>query len=380
MQTTVSGDQRTDVVGFSRQSWWTDFILLRPFEYLRRVMDLSSFRIVRLNPDLFPITSFEQESYDRYGMSPIAAEAHCFERLVEHVRHADAVMVVSQSLPTDAINAMERCRVICRLGAGTDKIDVVAATQNGIVVTNVPDFCVEEQADHAFSLLLAVARRLNEMRQCMLDARYHDGREWSRPLRRMPGRTLGLVGFGRSAKAMARRATGFGLRVLATRRDMSAVDPETESLGVRMVSLDDLLAESDFVSLHLSLNGDSRHLFHRETLKRMKPGSVLINTARGAIVDENALAELLESGHLAGAGLDTFEIVDVHHPHPERPTHRLFQMENVVFTPHVAAFSVDSDKDVSYGSVANLNNVLSGRWPESDRIVNPQVRPRHPLV
>ena len=146
-----------------------------------------------------------------------------------------------------------------------------------------------------------------------------------------------------------------------------------------MVSLEQLLAESDFVSLHLPLNETTRHLFDRETLSKMRPGSILINTARGAIVDEDALAEMLEAGHLAGAGLDTFDVIDVHHPHPTRPAHRLFQMENVVFTPHVAAFSVDSSREVGYGSVANLSAVLSGRWPNADRIVNPQVEPSHQL-
>ncbi|MBT4864859.1 MAG: C-terminal binding protein [Planctomycetaceae bacterium] len=342
-------------------------------------MEFSSFKILRLNAELFPITRFEQEKYNEHGMPPMAVEAAARGELVEHVRDADAVMVVSQSLPADVIKAMRRCRVICRLGAGTDKIDVAAATELGIVVANVPDFCVEEQADHAFALLLSVARRLNEMRHCMLNARYHDGREQSRPLRRLPGRTLGLVGFGLSARAMARRAAGFGLRVLATRRNMSAVDPEAQSLGVKMVPLEQLLAESDFVSLHLPLNDATRHLFDRETLSKMKPESSLINTARGAIVDEDALAEMLEAGHLAGAGLDTFAVIDVHQPHPTRPTHRLFQMENVVFTPHVAAFSVDSSREVGYGSVANLIAVLSGQWPNADRIVNPQVKPRHPL-
>ena len=197
-------------------------------------MDFSSFKIVRLNAELFPVTGFEQEKYDEQSMTTVAVEAHDREELIEHVKDADAVMVVSQSLPADVINAMRRCRVICRLGTGTDKIDVAAATKMGIVVANVPDFCVEEQADHAFALLLAVARRLNEMRRCMLDARYRDGREQSRPLRRLPGRTLGLVGFGKSAKAMARRAAGFGLRVLTTRRNMTSADPEAQSLNVQI--------------------------------------------------------------------------------------------------------------------------------------------------
>ena len=342
-------------------------------------MDFSCFKVVRLNAELFPITSFEQEMYDQHNITPRAVETSSHAELAEQVSAADAVMVVSQSLSADSINAMQRCRVICRLGSGTDKLDVAAATRCGIVVANVPDFCVEEQADHAFALLLAVARRLNEMRNCMLQARYRDGREQSRPLRRLPGRTLGLVGFGRSAKAMARRAVGFGLRILATRRDMSAIDPEARSLGVNMVSLDQLLAESDFVSLHLPLNDATRCLFGRKTLSKLQRGSILINTARGAIVDEDALAELLDAGHLAGAGLDTFQVVDVHDPQPACPTHRLFQMENVVFRPHVAAFSVDSSRDVAYGSIASLTAVLSGRWPSADQIVNPQVEPRHQL-
>ena len=343
-------------------------------------MDFSAFNIVRLNAKLFPVTSFEQEKYDEHGIAPVCVEVGAGEALAESVRHADAVMVVSQSLPVEAINAMQRCRVVCRLGAGTDKIDVATTTQRGIVVANVPDFCYEEQADHAFALLLAVARRLNEMRNCMLDARYHDGRQQCRALRRLPGRTLGLVGFGGSARAMARRAAGFGMRILATRRNMSAVDPVAESLGVQIVEMDPLLAESDFVSLHLPLNDLTRHLFDKDTLVKMKPGSILINTARGAIVDENALADALDAHHLAGAGLDTFAVVDVHQPQPEPLTHRLFQMENVVFTPHVAALSVDSSREVGYGSVANLVAVLSDRWPKMDGIVNPQVEPWHPLM
>ena len=224
-----------------------------------------------------------------------------------------------------------------------------------------------------------MARRLNEMRHCMLDARYDVGRELSRPLRRLPGRTLGLVGFGRSARAMARRAAGFDLRVLATRREMSAVDSESESLGVQLVHLHQLLVESDFVSLRLPLYESTRHLFGRETLANMKSGSILINTARGAIVDEDALAEVLETGHLAGAGLDTFDVINVHDSNPTRPTHPLFQMPNVVFTPHVAAFSTDSSRAVAYESVANLCAVLTGRWPDADRIVNPNVKPNHQL-
>jgi D-3-phosphoglycerate dehydrogenase / 2-oxoglutarate reductase len=342
-------------------------------------MDYSVFEVVRVNAESFPVTSFEQEKYDLHGITPVCCEVGSAEQLSEVVRDADAVMVVSQSLPTAAVHAMQCCRVICRLGAGTDRIDVKAATERGIVVANVPDFCVEEQADHSFALLLAVARRLNEMRICMLQGKYRDGRQQSRPLRRLSGRTLGLVGFGRSAQAMARRAAGFGMRVLATRRNMSAVDPATDSLNVELVAFETLLAESDFVSLHLPLNDQTHHLLDRDALGKMKAGSVLINTARGGIVDEDSLADFLETGHLAGAGLDTFAVVDVHESPAVPPTHRLFEMDNVVFTPHVAAFSVDSSREVGYGSVANLVAVLSGCWPSAERVVNSDVRPKQSL-
>ncbi len=339
-------------------------------------MDLSPFKVVRLNAEQFPVAPFEQQMYDEHGITPELVEVNSEQDVLAATADADAVMVVSQSLSDRVVSGMVPCRVICRLGAGMDKIDVETATRCGIVVANVPDFCFEEQADHAFALLLAVARKLNEMRHCMLQARFREGREQSRPLRRLPGRTIGLVGFGGSAKAMARRAAGFGMRILVTRKNMTANDPVADSLGVQMVPLRELLAESDFVSLHLPLNEDTRHLLDAVRLRLMKPGSVLINTARGAIVDEDALADVLEEGHLSGAGLDTFAVVDVHNPEPQPPEHRLFQMERVVFTPHVAAFSVDSSREVGIGSVENLVAVLSGQWPRPGRIVNPDVVPR----
>ena len=180
-------------------------------------MNFSAFRIVRLNAELFPITGFEQEKYDEQEILPVPVGVSTHHELIESVRDADAVMVVSQSLPAKAINAMQRCRAICRLGAGTDKIDVAAATERGIVVANVPDFCFEDQADHAFALLLAVARKLNQMRDCMLRARYHDGRQQCRPLHRLPGRTLGLVGFGASRGGVWNAYSGHSSKPLLSR-------------------------------------------------------------------------------------------------------------------------------------------------------------------
>ena len=342
-------------------------------------MDLSSHKVLRLNAELFPITPFEQQKYDEQGITVAAVEVRSREELLVAVQDADAVMVVSEALPAQVVRAMRRCRVICRLGAGTDKIDVAAATDCGIVVANVPDFCAAEQADHAMALLLAVARRLTPLRRQMLDGRYDDARRDCRHLRRLSECALGLVGFGLSAKEMARRAAGFGMRVLATRRNLSLDDPDVSALGVQLVPLETLLQQADFVSLHLPLDDDTRNLFDKPLLMKMKPGSVLINTSRGAIVDEGALVDVLRGGQLAGAGIDTFAAIDVHRSGREAPRHPLLEMENVIFTPHVAAFSVDSSRDVGYGSVANLIAVLSGHWPPPNRIVNPEVQPREPL-
>lgn len=340
--------------------------------------DFSEFKVVRLNSELFPVREFEQEAYDRYQISPICVEA-TGNRILKTAADCDALFVVSETLPAEVINGLRRCRVISRLGAGTDKIDQRAASKEGILITNVPDFCAEEQADHTMALLLAVARKLPEMQQMMHKGRWSDARAMCRPLRRLREQVLGLVGFGFSAKGVARRAAGFGLRVIATRRNNRKADPDVAALGVELTDLNTLLSESDFLSLHLPLNDQTRGLFDAEKLSRMKKGAILINTARGALLDETALAEALLNGHLAGAGLDTFHQIDVHSTNQSPPKHPLLELGNVVFTPHVAAFSVESSRDVGYGAVENAAAVLAGNWPPAAHLVNIGVVPRFEL-
>lgn len=339
--------------------------------------DLSLCKLVRLNAETFPVTEFEREACAAAGLKPIGVEASGRDILAV-AADCDGLFVVAEALPAEVIEGLARCRVISRLGAGTDKIDVAAATRRGIVVTNVPDFCVEEQADHTLALLLALVRKLPQMDRAMREGKWSAGRQECRSIRRFDGRTLGLVGFGRSARAVARRAAGFGFRLLATRQRMNPEDHEARALGVELVSLERLLGEADYLSLHLPLHEHTRGLLSRERIFAMKPGAYLINTARGALVDETALAEALRSGHLAGAGLDTFHEINVHGPEGP-PRHPLLELENVLCTPHVAAFSVEAFRDVGRGAVENVVAVLSGRWPPPDRIVNPQVTARRPV-
>jgi len=178
--------------------------------------------VVRLNATLFPVGEHEAALYRRHGLAPRLIEANMPADIIAQVADCDALLVVSTALPQAVVESLRRCRVISRLGTGTDKIAVDVATRMGILVTNVPSFCIEEQADHTMALLLSVVRKLPQMSRAMADGAFNRGQALSRTNRRMAGRTLGLVGFGNSARLVARRALGFGLRVIATRRNMAA--------------------------------------------------------------------------------------------------------------------------------------------------------------
>ncbi len=288
----------------------------------------------------------------------------------------DALLVVSSSVPANVIERLRKCRVISRLGAGTDKIDVAAATRAGIVVANVPDFCVNEQAEHTLALLLGWARQLPYMvgalRRGEWTARNHAG------VHRLAGQTLGLIGFGSSARAVAARASAFGLRVVAWARNPTKYQVDASRLGVTLLSLEQTIRESDYLSLHLPLTPETRGLLTAERLALLKPTAVLINTARGALVDEAALIELLRTHRLAGAALDVFDGLDVFGlPGPPTP-HPLLELDNVLLTPHCAGSSVESARDSKQRGALHAAEVLLGRWPA--HVVNPEVSPRQPLV
>jgi phosphoglycerate dehydrogenase-like enzyme len=343
---------------------------------------MQPYRVIRLNAMLGPVSDFEADQYRQHGLAPIQVEANTPEEIIPDVKDCDALFVISSSLPAPVIESLDRCRVISRMGIGTDKIDVVTATAKGILVTNVPAFCAEEQADHVMALLLSLARQIPAMSKAMRAGTFHAAHLATGKNQRLSTQTLGLIGFGYSAKATARRARGFGMRVLATRRHMLPADPESEALGVQMMDLDTLLARSDYVSLHLPLTKQSYHLFDDTTLRKMKPGAYLINASRGAIVDETALVAALREGRLGGAGIDTFQGIDIFDPNEAPPVHPLvlLDMDNVVLTPHVAAGSLQAGQDAARGAVENVAAVLNGRWPPRANIVNRDVVPRFPLA
>jgi len=337
-------------------------------------------KIVRLTAPVFHPGEAELRGYAEHGLAVTQVGAEDPAELAAQLPDADIVAVVGTKMPTKVVEALNNCRAIARMGTGTDKIDVARATELGIVVVNTPYFCVEEQADHAMAMLLSLARKLTTAEHAMAEGNLKRARRAVGSNRRVSACTLGLVGFGRSAVHTARRARGFGMRVLATRQNMRAPSTEADALGVCMTDLDTLLRESDYVSLHIPLSQSTYHMIDAASLAKMKRTAYLINTSRGSLVDEPALVSAIRQGRLAGAGIDTFESIDIFTDEIPPRVHALSGMENVILTPHVAAGSVQAGEDMRRTAIENIVDILEGRWPLPENIVNPTVIPRYPLA
>lgn len=283
------------------------------------------------------------------------------EAIVAEARQADGLMVTYAKITPEIIRQLERCQVIARMGIGIDNIDIDAATQAGIVVTYVPDYCVDEVSDQAMALLLALARKVTYANQLVQSGRW----EMSAvvPLHRLRGRTLGLVGFGKIPQMVAPKAQAFGIHVITF--DPYISDDVTTAAGVEQVDFERLLRNSDYISIHAPLTPETRHLFNADAFKQMKPEALLINTARGPLVDVDALAVALDEGQLAGAALD---VMPVEPPPANSP---LLGRDNVILTPHTAFYSEDSLFDLQTKAAQDVVHVLSGRRPKYP--VNPQI-------
>jgi D-3-phosphoglycerate dehydrogenase / 2-oxoglutarate reductase len=329
--------------------------------------------VVRLNAETMPMVAEERDVLAAAGARVVEIEGDAPSSIIEAARHADALMVIAAKVRAEVIGSLERCRIIARVGTGVDNIDVAHATDRGILVTNLPDFCIDEMADHTMALLLALARKLPEMHEATLaghwEARFDPG------LRRLRGRRLGLVGFGNTAKAIAARARAFGLEVVGNHHRF---DPGSVVEEVPMVALDTLLETSDYVSLHVPLTAATKNMIGERELRRMRPDAYLINIARGAVVDEDALVRALKEGWIAGAGIDVFANTNVFANYGTPPTHSLFSAPNALFTPHAAACSVESLVESKRRAAEQVALVLEGRWPP--HVLNPDVATRSRLT
>jgi D-3-phosphoglycerate dehydrogenase / 2-oxoglutarate reductase len=303
----------------------------------------------------------ERAVIEEAGLRLVAADCKTEDDVIEAARDADAIIAQYATVGARAINTFTRCKVIARYGTGVDIVDVDAATRRGILVTNVPNsWCQNEVADHAMALLLAAARKI-----CGYDRATRAGTwRWQsgEPIHRMQGRTLGLLAFGAIAQAIAARAHAFGMLVIA--HDPYMEPEDVAAHGARPTSFSELIEHADYLMIQAPLTKETHHLIGEPELRRMKPTSILINTGRGPIVDDNALYTALKEGWIAGAGLDDIE----EEPAKQRnwePVNPLFSLDNVIITPHAAYYSEEAIRTVRDFAAREVARVLTGKPPLS---------------
>lgn len=291
--------------------------------------------------------------------------------LLSKVDDVDGLLpLLTDSIDVEVMDAGTSLRVISNYAVGFNNVDLEAATERGIYVTNTPGILTDTTADAAFALLMAAARRIPEA------DRHIRARNWIHAWgprmfigTDVHGKTLGILGMGRIGSAIAKRAKGFEMKVIY--HDIYRREDLEEELGIAYKSREEILREADFVSLHVPLTPETRHMIGAEELAAMKETAILINTSRGPVVDEEALYEALRDGAIAGAGLDVFEVEPVD---PESP---LLGLENIVLTPHLASGSVETRTKMAVTAATNLVSVLQGKEPPN--LVNPEVRKVRPL-
>lgn len=284
------------------------------------------------------------------------------DRVIEMAREASGILCVRAKMSARVMDALPKLRVIGRYGIGVDNIDTDAAEERGIAVVYAPGYCLREVADHALMMLLACSRKLIPMHNLMMQGTW--GRDFAAPVRGLFTQTLGIVGLGQIGREVAKRAQAIGMTILACD---PAVDAATAARhGATLVSQEELLARSDFVTLHVPLDAGTRHLISTRALSEMKPTAFLINTSRGPVIDEAALAVALEDRRIAGAALDVFDVEPLSAASP------LSRLDNVILTPHIAGLS-DEGQELCRKMIANaMAEVLAGGWPVGRELYCPR--------
>jgi D-3-phosphoglycerate dehydrogenase len=312
----------------------------------------------------------ETEELAKVDAELVVAGCTCEDDIINTAKDADAILTIGAPMTRRVLENLPKCRVIVRYGIGYDTVDVDAATDNNILLVNIPDFCFEEVSNHAITLLLACAKKLVPLNNLVKAGRWMEAKQAQSPMGSVYGQTCGIIGCGNIGRATAKKARCFGLEVLG-------YDPYLdESLAgeneITLVDLPELLGKADYVLVHAVLNKETYHLIGEKQLRMMKPGAYFINTARGAVVDEPALIRALREGWIAGAGLDVFEKEPVDTENP------LLKMENVIVLPHSASYSDAAFARLRRSVGREAARVLGGKWPKN--VVNKTCRPKFELM
>jgi D-3-phosphoglycerate dehydrogenase len=309
--------------------------------------------IIAVTDSVFPSLDPAMKALARVDPEMRMSKSTGADDILAVARDADAILVTYAKLPGELLAQLTRCKAIGRFGLGVDNIDVPAAAARGIVVTYVPDYCMQEVSDHAMALLLSLARKVPFSNKLVQAGRWE--MPAVAPLRRLEGQVLGLIGFGNIPRALAPKAKAFGLKVVAY--DPYAAKDVLASAGVESVSFDDLLARSDFISVHAPLLPATRGLVNAAAFTKMKKGALIVNTARGPLIDEPALVAALDSGLLGGAALDVVTTEPLAKGSP------LIGRDNVILTPHTAFYSVEALEELQSKCASDVARVLSGEKP-----------------
>ena len=306
----------------------------------------------------------ERQVLAEIGTALIIAETGDEEELLTYAPKVDGILTCWKPVSARVIADAKKCKIIGRYGIGLDNIDVESATEHGIIVTNVPAYCVDEVSDHAIALLLACARNIPLYNIAVKNGTWDQN--IGHQMYRLRGKTVGVIGFGRITKALIPKVLALGLKV-------NVYSPRTSAEIIKQykadkVTFDELLKTSDFVSIHAPLTAETQHMFSHDAFRAMKSTAFLINAARGGIVHSSALTEALKNGEIAGAGLDVLET------EPPDLGESLLQLDNVIITPHAAFISDESIHELEITAATCVLQVLTGELP--DTIVNPSVLER----
>lgn len=309
--------------------------------------------IVAVTDHVFPnLEPTKQVLGELHGQVKLA-QAPTPEAILSVARDAEGLIVCYAKVPAAIIDSLTKCKVIARTGIGVDNVDIDAATRRNIIVTNVPEYCEDEVSDHAMAMLLSLIRKIP-----FANKRAHAGKWESsavNPIHRLRGRTLGLIGFGKIPKLVAAKAQAFGLQVQTY--DPYITAETANKVGVKLVALPELLSTSDYISVHAPLTPETKNMFNADAFGKMKRGAFLVNTARGPLVDVEALVDALDRGQLSGAALDVL---------PQEPPVqglRLLGRDDVILTPHIGFYSEESMVDLQTKAAQQVALVLSGKEP-----------------
>jgi D-3-phosphoglycerate dehydrogenase len=314
----------------------------------------------------YPDLSQEEKVLAAIGAELVPCQCKTEDEVIDMAADADGVLNQYTGITRRVLNALKKCKVIVRYGIGVDTIDIEAATEAGILVCNVPHYCLHEVSDHAMALLLSCIRKIPEITHTVRQGKW--SYKLHRPMDRIHGSTLGIVGLGNIGRMVAKKAQPWGVRILAN--DPYIEDEVFSSHGAIKASFEQVLQESDFISVHVPLTAETYHMFSYEQFTKMKKTAYFVNTSRGKVLDEKGLCRALKEGRLAGAALDVME------KEPPDANHPLFEFSNVLITPHIAWFSERSAIDLQRMAAEEVARVLKGEAPFSP--INPEAT-RHAL-